>query len=513
MRGRDLRFLKRPALWVAAAAAVGAWCALGLIGTSTGSTEAVPGDAAAGRPPVVMIVFDAFPTVSLLNAHSRIDGARYPTFARLAADSTWFPYATTSVDETGHAFREIFTSRTSWRFAKPTYAKHPNNLFPLLGRRYHVEASEEGTSFCPKRLCPDVIQQSRDSILRELEAGRPERFLAWLERFGPSRRPTFYFKHVLLPHTPWVYLPSGHTYYDGPSEHGLSRDDPWLVQQRYQRHLLQVEFTDRLLGLALEQLRATGLYERSLIVVTADHGESFGRPGNGREVDRRTVGDIALKPLFVKLPFQHAGRIDRRHVRNLDILPTIARVARLRPGWRVEGRSVFGRAARRIPRSSVMVKRNGERFRLSPKSLRRLLADSLRLKLKLFGSSPGPFGIGPHREMHGTPAARWPALPAGAVRAEVDYADWLRGVRFDSQSLPVKVTGRLAGPGSGAPLDLAVAVNGTIAATAPAIAQGQSPSVFTMIIPEGSLREGANTVQLFAIEGGQTPALRPLGGT
>ena len=35
-----------------------------------------------------------------------------------------------------------------------------------------------------------------------------------------------------------------------------------------------------------------------------------------------------------------------------------------------------------------------------------------------------------------------------------------------------------------------------------------------MIIPEGSLREGANTVQLFAIEGGrQTPALRPLGGT
>ena len=352
MRGRDLRFLKRPALWVAAAAAVGAWCALGLIGTSTGSTEAVPGDAAAGRPPVVMIVFDAFPTVSLLNAHSRIDGARYPTFARLAADSTWFPYATTSVDETGHAFREIFTSRTSWRFAKPTYAKHPNNLFPLLGRRYHVEASEEGTSFCPKRLCPDVIQQSRDSILRELEAGRPERFLAWLERFSPSRRPTFYFKHVLLPHTPWVYLPSGHTYYDGPSEHGLSRDDPWLVQQRYQRHLLQVEFTDRLLGLALEQLRATGLYERSLIVVTADHGESFGRPGNGREVDRRTVGDIALKPLFVKLPFQHAGRIDRRHVRNLDILPTIARVARLRPGWRVEGRSVFGRAARRIPRST-----------------------------------------------------------------------------------------------------------------------------------------------------------------
>ena len=64
---------------------------------------------------------------------------------------------------------------------------------------------------------------------------------------------------MLLPHPPWVYLPSGHTYYDGPSENGMSWDDwdsiPWLIQQTYQRHLLQVEFTDRLLGRALDQLQ------------------------------------------------------------------------------------------------------------------------------------------------------------------------------------------------------------------------------------------------------------------
>ena len=135
--------------------------------------------------------------------------------------------------------------------------------------------------------------------------------MSWVERFSPSRRPTFYFKHVLLPHSPWMYLPSGHTYYNGPSENGVSWEHwysiPWLIQQKYQRHLLQLEFTDRLLGRVLDKLHATGIYDRSLIVVTADHGESFGRPGNGRQFDRRTVGDIALKPLFVKLPFQHAG--------------------------------------------------------------------------------------------------------------------------------------------------------------------------------------------------------------
>ena len=66
-----------------------------------------------------------------------------------------------------------------------------------------------------------------------------------------------------------------------------------------------------------------------------------------------------------------------------------------------------------------------------------------------------------------------------------------------------------------AQLDLAVAVNGTIEATAPAIALDRKlHRLFTVIDSRSSLREGANTVQLFAIEGGPTaPALRPLGGT
>ena len=73
-------------------------------------------------------------------------------------------------------------------------------------------------------------------------------------------------------------------------------------------------------------------------------------------------------------------------------------------------------------------------------------------------------------------------------------------------------TGRLAGTQSTAPLDMAIAVNGTIVATAPAIAPRQgAPRIFSVLIPESSLRDGANAVELFAIEAG--PALRPLGGT
>jgi len=145
----------------------------------------------------------------------------------------------------------------------------------------------------------------------------------------------------------------------------------WLVNQSYQRHLLQVGFTDRLLGWVLDRLRSTGLYDRSLIVVTADNGEGFGRLGNGHEINRANAGDIALTPLIVKLPGQRTGRLLGRHVRTIDVLPTIARIAHVRLPRGVQGRSVFGPAARRIPSSTTLVKRSGQRVRLGFQSLKR----------------------------------------------------------------------------------------------------------------------------------------------
>jgi hypothetical protein len=470
--------------------------------------------AARPRPPVVMIMFDEFSTISLLDSHGRIDAARYPNFARLARDGTWYPYATASLDETGRAIRSIFTSSTPWRWKRPDYAHHPHNLFTLLGRKYRMESSEESSSFCPKRLCPNVRPQNQQSIEAELSSGRPERFLSWTSKLVPSKRPTFYLKHTLLPHAPWLYLPSGHIYNNGPSEAGMPADiwrtDPWLIRQTYQRHLLQVEFTDSLVGRALDKLKASGLYDRSMIIITADNGESFGRPGYGHLINPKNVGDIALTPLIVKLPFQRKGRIDRRHVRTIDVLPTIARVARVRPNWRVEGRPLFGPGTGKIPSTTLVRERSGHRIVLSLRNLRRRSAEALRLKLSLFGSGAGLYGIGPHRELVGTPVANWLALPAGSRRADLDNAS-----RFGNVSLNtplVKVTGRLAGSSSTAQLDLAIAVNGTIVATAPAFAPRQGGTrIFSALIPESSLRAGANTVQLFAIENG--PALRPVGGT
>ena len=49
---------------------------------------------------------------------------------------------------------------------------------------------------------------------KKLKANQPERFQRFLAGLRPSDRPTLNFLHLLLPHHPWRYLPSGSTHPD-----------------------------------------------------------------------------------------------------------------------------------------------------------------------------------------------------------------------------------------------------------------------------------------------------------
>ena len=51
--------------------------------------------------------------------------------------------------------------------------------------------------------------------------------------------------------------------------------DQALTNHNETRHLLQVGFVDRQVGLLLDRLQRTGLLDQALIVVTADHGYAF----------------------------------------------------------------------------------------------------------------------------------------------------------------------------------------------------------------------------------------------
>ena len=203
------------------------------------------------HPPVVFISFDEFSTTSLVGADGRIDAVRYPNFAKLARDGDWFPYATAPADETPRAMGALLTGNLPSRGVRPTSRQMPRNLFTLLGSRYRIDSSEEVTSLCPRRLCPHVRTRTLQSVLHELAQGRPERFERWIRSIRATTKPTFYFKHVLMPHGPWRYLPSGQQYLAGAEPvpgWGHAFGSPWVSIQKYQRHLLQLGYVDQLVG-------------------------------------------------------------------------------------------------------------------------------------------------------------------------------------------------------------------------------------------------------------------------
>ena len=202
----------------------------------------------------------------------------------------------------------------------------------------------EGDSGTRERLLGAIDTQDVNVAL-EHEDHRPRtefrKFLAGIERGQPSR--TFHFAHLMLPHVPFRLLPSGREYGNASSIDGILDDafndwsrSQWLVDQALQRHLLQVGYTDRLIASLVRRLERLGLYEHALVIVAADHGQSFVAGGSRRYVTAENVWDIASVPLFVKYPGRNAGRVDLRRATTVDLVPTVANVVGIELPWPVE---------------------------------------------------------------------------------------------------------------------------------------------------------------------------------
>jgi arylsulfatase A-like enzyme len=59
-----------------------------------------------------------------------------------------------------------------------------------------------------------------------------------------------------------------------------------------------------MIGDLVKRLYDSGLYDRSQLVVTADHGISFNAGQNARESHRGTAPNVLWVPTFIKRPGQ-----------------------------------------------------------------------------------------------------------------------------------------------------------------------------------------------------------------
>ena len=102
-----------------------------------------------------------------------------------------------------------------------------------------------------------------------------------------------------------------------------------------------IAYMDDQLKRVFDDLRERGLFERSLVIVAADHGEGFGDHatfGHGHGVYQ----DEVHAPLIVKLPGEHAGRRIATAVSLVDVMPTVLAVLGLPPARAVDGVPLLG---------------------------------------------------------------------------------------------------------------------------------------------------------------------------
>ncbi|HEX3212216.1 MAG TPA: sulfatase-like hydrolase/transferase, partial [Actinomycetota bacterium] len=361
---------------------------------SSGGGQAPAAAASGEQPPVVMILFDEFPLSSLLDSKGQIDKRVYPNFAELAGQSTWYRNATGVAGYTPWAMPAMLTGNYPAKVKAPSYTEYPDNMLTLFGKFYDLKVYETISQLCPPSRCRStagnldrvglravlgdsarvfkeivspydatvdpasfIDQTAAEETASEegkpldpqfrfnqLRLNQPSRFNDFLGGLKETSRPTMHFLHLLLPHAPWRYLPSGNEYNFKTFGRAFKSDQTPapVVELAHQRHLLQLAYTDGLVGQVIDQLKAEDMWDKSLVVMGADHGEGWVPGEKPRSLGKTNAPDLMWVPQFIKAPNQDSGTVDDRNWEQVDLLPTVADLAGVQVPWKMEGASQTG---------------------------------------------------------------------------------------------------------------------------------------------------------------------------
>lgn len=118
-----------------------------------------------------------------------------------------------------------------------------------------------------------------------------------------------------------------------------------VLTQAEREHLInlydaEITFVDSNIKEVLDKIKELGLWENTMVVLNADHGEAFGE--HGRYYHGRTIYEEQVRvPLIIKPPQSLAtGKAIHGPVRNLDIMPTILDYCDIQTPAEIQGQSL-----------------------------------------------------------------------------------------------------------------------------------------------------------------------------
>jgi len=261
------------------------------------------------------------------------------------------------VDGDAPTLPELFFEERTTAAAVSSFPRHPAPWFYHLWHEFHHPQELPGEGFQSPR--GEEVTRLATGVLDRHPEGDLFQYTQYWDPHGPYRRsdedverfrdfpaPPYPTAKQIEEHLQWGDLwRSAST--PGVGDEALQYVEADSIQSRavldelVSHYDAEIRYADRWVGELLDDLRERGLYEETLVVVTADHGEEFGEHGVYRE-HWSTHDGTQRVPMLVKPPANvdyEAGPRDHL-VTNVDMAPTIADYAELDVPDAWQGRSL-----------------------------------------------------------------------------------------------------------------------------------------------------------------------------
>jgi arylsulfatase A-like enzyme len=327
-----------------------------------------------GPPNLVILALDTFRADHVGTLGS--DWVRTPALDRFATEAIVFEDCASTSTWTLPAFASMFTGLlpSEHRTLGGTRSVLPDSMITLAERlrargfatTAFVAVDYLNQPFGLERGFDDLRSYSDWLVNGRLRASEPELLRALKD---PPDRPWFLLSHYFDAHDP--YEPPDEfdrMYYEGDpsqvpedparridviySDRNRIGQDPrrryrWLegiedLEYPVRQYAGGISYVDNHVGTALDSLRSTGLLDRSIVVVVADHGEHM-TEHDVYFTHRLPYAECLQVPLMIRLPeAREGGRRISTPVSLVDVLPTLLELLGLESTDPMSGRSLTG---------------------------------------------------------------------------------------------------------------------------------------------------------------------------
>lgn len=290
-----------------------------------------------------------FITIDTLNAHHLgaygAENSPSPNIDSLASNGVLFEKAYSSAPWTKPAFASMFTSLfpsahgvtafdrvlSEDKFTLAEFFKGEG--FSTAGVISHILIQPQfgyAQGFDSYELIP--FKGSVHAVISSLKV--TDMAAKWLDgKSENSDQPFFLFLHYFDPHNNYFHHKKFDrtSWYNGPIKSGMglkemralipnmTADDVRALRGLYDE---EISMTDYSIGLLIEKLKTMGVYDETLIVITADHGEEL--------TDRGFIGhtrslydELVRVPFIFYMPGLNTPKRIKEPVSTMDLLPTM----------------------------------------------------------------------------------------------------------------------------------------------------------------------------------------------